>query len=108
MLAPKTRVKKKSLTAADVSAITRKKQRASLESTESLPAGPDIAPTLTASSGGDETPAMDVASIAGSSSGLEGATITSSSFGGEGASVAGPSAGAVDGSADQSCLRSRY
>ena len=100
-MAPKTRVKKKSMTAADVSAITRKKQRVSLESTESLPAGPDIAPTLTASSGGDETPAMDVASVAGSSSGLEGATSTSSSFGGEGASVAGPNASAGVGIADQ-------
>ena len=101
MMAPKTRVKKKSMTAADVSAITRKKPRVSLESTESLPAGPDIAPTLTASSGGDETPALDVASVAGSSSGLEGATITSSTIGGEGASVADPSAGAGVGIADQ-------
>ena len=87
MMAPKTRVKSKAVTAGQASVNTRKKQRVSLESTESLPAGRDIVPTLTASSGGDETPALDVASVAGSSSGLEGVTITSSSCGGEVASL---------------------
>ena len=100
MMAPKTRVKRKTVTAGQALVNTRKKQRVSLDSTESLPAGPDMAPTLTALSVGDEMPALGVVSVVGTSSGLEGVT-TSSSCGGEGASVAGPSAGAGVGIADQ-------
>ena len=91
-MAPKTRVKRKVQAAGQASANTRKKQRVSLDSVETLPTNSEIVPSLIGSRlpiVEGETPATDVGSIAGPSSGLEGASIAGPSYSGEGSTVSG-------------------
>ena len=79
-MAPKSRVKRKTVAAGLLSAKVRKKQRVSSESVEATPAGIETVPSSTPSSA-EETPAIDVASEVGPSSS---------------ASVAGPSTSGVE------------
>ena len=94
-MAPKKRVKRKVQAAAQASANTRKKQRVSLDSVESLPTDSEIAPSSIGSLLEGETPATDGGSVAGPSSGLEGASIAGPSYSGEKPGVSGPSARVV-------------
>ena len=90
-MAPKSRVKRKAEAASQASANTRKNQRVSLDSVDSLPTHSEIAP----SSIGSRSPAVEGETaviagecVAGPSSGLEGESIAGP---GEGSSVSGPS-----------------
>ena len=59
------------MTAALFSASSRKKQRISLESVTSLPAGNETVPSATGSPGAEEPAAMERTSAAGPTTGLE-------------------------------------
>ena len=82
-MAPKLRVKRKTVAAGLQSANVRKKQRLSSESAEAMSAGAETVASSTPS-GYEETPAIDVASEVGPSSSVVGV------------SVAGPSTSGVD------------
>ena len=75
------------MAAALFSASSRKKQRISLESVTSLPAGNEIVPSATGSPGAEEPAAMERTSAAGPTTGLEST---------EGSSVASTGAGSVE------------
>ena len=94
-MAPKTSAKRKAAAASQAAATSRKKQRVSLESADSLPTGSETAPCSSASlpSSADR----DGASVAvpGPSAGIERVGFTSPDSSGEGSSVAGPSSSAV-------------
>ena len=84
------------MTAALFSASSRKKQRISLESVTSLPAGNETVPSATGSPGAEEPVAMEGTSAAGPTTGLESTEVAGSSSGGEGTSVASTGAGSVE------------
>ena len=95
-MAPKTRVKRKAMTAALFSACSRKTQWISLESVTSLPAGNETVPSATGSPGAEEPAAMEGTSDAGPTTGLEGTDVAEPSSGGEGTSFASAGAGGVE------------
>ena len=82
------------MTAVLFSASSRKKQRISLESVTSLPAGNETVPSATGSPGAEEPAAMERTSAAGPTTGLERTEVAWPISGGEGTSVA--SAGSVE------------
>ena len=84
------------MTAVLFSASSRKKQRISLESVTSLPAGNETVPSATGSPGAEEPAAMEGTSAAGPTTGLEGTDVAGPSSGGEGTSVASAGAGSVE------------
>ena len=84
------------MTAALFSASSRKKQRISLESVTSLPAGNETVPSATGSPGAEEPAAMEGTSAAGPTTGLESTEVAGPSSGGEGTSVASAGAGSVE------------
>ena len=84
------------MTAALFSASSRKKQRISLESVTSLPAGNETVPSATGSPGAEEPAAMEGMSAAGPTTGLDSTEVAGPSSGGEGTSVASASAGSVE------------
>ena len=94
-MAPKTSTKRKASAASQAAANSKKKQRVSLESADSLPTGSETAPCSSASlpSGADR----DGASVAvpGPSAGIERVSFTSPDSSGVGSSVAGPSSSAA-------------
>ena len=92
-MAPKTRVKRKAMTAALFSTSSRTKRRISLESVTSLPASNETMPSVTVSPGAQEPAALEGTSVTGPNTGLEGTDVGGPSSGGEETSVA--SAGSV-------------
>ena len=84
------------MTAALFSASSRKKQRISLESVTSLPAGNETVPSATGSPGAEEPAAMERTSAAGPTTGLESTEVAWPISGGEGTSVASAGAGSVE------------
>ena len=84
------------MTAVLFSASSRKKQRISLESVTSLPAGNETVPSATGSSGAEEPVVMEGTSAAGPTTGLESTEVAGPSSGGEGTSVASAGAGSVE------------
>ena len=94
-MAPKTRVKRKAMTAALFSTSSRKKRQISLESVASLPASNETMPSVTVSPGVEEPAALEGTSVTGPNTGLvEDTDMAGPSSGGEGTSVA--SAGSVE------------
>ena len=83
------------MTDALFSASSRKKQRISLESVTSLPAGNETVPNATGSRGAEEPAAMEGTSAAGPTTGLESTEVDGPSSGGEGTSVTSAGAGSV-------------
>ena len=83
------------MTAALFSASSRK-QRISLESVTSLPAGNETVLSATGSPGAEEPAAMERTSVAGPTTGLESTEVAWPSSGGEGTSVASAGAGSVE------------
>ena len=81
------------MTAALFSASSRKKQRISLESVTSLPAGNETVPSVTGSPGAEEPAVMEGTSAAGTTTGLKSTDVPGPSSGGDGTSVA--SVGAI-------------
>ena len=79
-MAPKSRVKRKTAAAGQLSANVRKKQCVSSESAEGTPAGVETVPSSTPSSV-EETPAIDVPSEVGPSSSVVGASVAPSTSG---------------------------
>ena len=71
-MAPKTRLKRKAMTAARFSATSRKKQRISLESVTSLPASSETMPSVTVLPGAEEPAVLEGTSVTGPNTGLEG------------------------------------
>ena len=84
------------MTAALFSASSRKKQRISLESVTSLPAGNETVPSATGSPGAEEPAAMERTSAAGPTTGLESTEVAWPISGGEGTSVASAGTGSVE------------
>ena len=84
------------MTAALFSASSRKKQRISLESVTSLPAGNETLPRATGSPGAEEPAAMEGTGIAGPTTGLESTEVARPSSGGEGTSFASTGTGSVE------------
>ena len=78
------------------SASSRKKQRISLESVTSLPAGNETVPSATGSPGVEEPVAMEGTSAAGPTTGLESTEVAGPSSGGEGTSIASAGTGSVE------------
>ena len=83
------------MTAALFSASSWKKQRISLESVTSLPAGNETVSNATGSSGAEEPAAMEGTSTAGPTTGLESTEVAGPSSGGKGTSIASTCAGSV-------------
>ena len=90
MMAPKTRVKLKVEAASQAASTTRKKQRVSLESTDSISTCSETAPSAIATQSTSEG-----GSIAGPSSGLEEVSVADPSSSGDGLHIAGPSSRVV-------------
>ena len=88
-MAPKTRVKRKAMTAALFSTSSRKKRRISLESVTSLPASNETMPHVTVSPGAEEPAALEGTSVTGPNTGLEGTDVAEPSSGSEGTSRSG-------------------
>ena len=78
------------------SASSRKKQRISLESVTSLPAGNETVLSATGLPGAEEPAAMEGTSAAGPTTGLESTDVAGPSSGGEGTSVASAGAGRLE------------
>ena len=84
------------MTAALLSASSRKKQRISLESVTSLPTGNETVPSTTGLPGAEEPAAMERTSTAGPTTGLESTEVAWPISGGEGTNVASAGAGSVE------------
>ena len=84
------------MTAALFSVSSWKKQRISLESVTSLPAGNETVSSATGSSGAEEPAAMEGTSTAGPTTGLESTEVAGPSSGGKGTSIASACAGSVE------------
>ena len=83
-MAPKTRVKRKAMTAVLFSTSSRKKRRISLESVISLPVSNETMPRVTVLPGAEEPAALERTSITGPNIGLDGTDVAEPSSGGEG------------------------
>ena len=89
-MAPKTRVKRKAMTAALFSTSSWKKRRISLQSVTFLPASNETMPRVTVSPGAEEPAVLEGTSVTGPNTGQEGQS-----------DVAGPSSGS-EGTSDAS------